>query len=124
MRCSADGTTFDAGASNYTWGAGFASSGATQGDVGGSTGDTSIELGNVLASTSTVQTTCDIEIYNPGGSALNPVFRYDTVTAPNGGGIARIYGAGIRLAQQSTKAIRILMSSGNITGSWSVYGYN
>lgn len=129
MRTSADGTTFDSAASNYAWVMGFlntnatASLGAGQGAF--STGDTSITICGTLANTASVGTSsARIVIYNPSNasnySSIESRVMGGNVTAT---GPAYLYGTSQRLAAQVTKGVQLLMSSGNITCTYRVFGY-
>lgn len=122
MRVSVDGATYDSGASNYAWTSGYTNTVPSAGNVGGSAGDTSMEILNLVVTTAGKSVSGTIIITNPSQSALHPPYQWDIVNT--GSGLARIYGAGCRLTAQITKAVRLLMSSGNITGRWRAYGYN
>lgn len=124
MRVSANGTTYDAAAASYSWATGYVNTVPGVGAVGGSASDTSVTLANVIANTASFQVTGKITLYSPNSSALHPNATWELVVPPNGGGLARTYGGGFRLANQVTQAIRLLTSSGNITCNWRAYGYN
>lgn len=126
-RLSADGTTYDAGASNYSWSLTFGRSDATNG-ADGSGGATSIGLngtgshvGNAAAKTYNGV----IRINNPGSSSVNPSINYTAqyYNQTSSNNHLSVIGGGERLAAQLTKGIRLLYSSGNISaGIYRVWG--
>lgn len=122
MLVSTDGTTFDNGAGNYQWDIGFTVSG-TLGSGLSSTSDTSITISTGVGNTAGQQANGVIRLYNMSNASLRPAMTYEAAIPVNGGTLAIVNGAGEREAAQITKAIRLLMSSGNITGTWRAYGY-
>ena len=125
LRVSTDGTTFDSGASAYQYAWSYANSTIASGTSNTltSTGATSIQLGTAGGNYTNGQTNGVIEIMNTSSASFFPTVLWDLAYAGNGSGIARIQGAGSRLAAQVTKGIQLLSSSGNITGSWAIYGF-
>lgn len=125
LRVSVDGTTFDSGASNYTWSLAFSSS-TTGTTVAGqaSTGDTSMQIISNLGNYTSANTVGTIKLFNTASSSFFPAISWDVISAVNGAGMGAVNGGGNRTAAQVTKGVRLLASSGNITGTWRLYGYN
>jgi hypothetical protein len=121
-RVSIDGTTYDSGANNYAWVAGYFNSANATGAVS-STGDTSIELVTGAGNTAGYQMCIELTIYNPSSTTFFPTLKTETVGTTSGPGYTRISGVGQRLTAQVTKGIQLLTSSGNISCSYRVIGY-
>lgn len=125
LQVSVDGTTFDSGASNYQYAWSYANSTIASGTSSTltSTGATSIQLGTAGGNYTNGQTIGTIEIMNQSSASFFPTVFWHLAYIGNGSGISRIQGAGSRVAAQVTKGLRFLASSGNITGSWALYGF-
>lgn len=120
MRVSTDGTTFDAGASNYSWELGFAA-GTTAG-AASSAGDTSMEIAASLDNTAGVGSSGKVVLFNPGSATFQPSIKGELVPI-SGGATGATYFSGRRLTAQVTKGVRFIMSSGNVSMSYRVIGY-
>lgn len=126
LRVSADGTTFDSAAGNYQW-VGFFNVAGNNGVGLGSTSDTMITMvGTSTGMTNTSNRFGKIDIYgsNLNSSSAEPMFTFKSDYKNNAGTPAActVSGNGHRNTGQLTKALRVLMNSGNITGSWILYG--
>jgi len=114
---SADGTTYDNGASNYAYMLGYHNT--TSAGTVNSSGDTKGVIITGISNNSAASIVGELTIYSPSVATINPNIQlsvYYTQAAQINGGITR-------LNNQVTKGIRLQMSSGNITGSYSVVGY-
>ena len=114
---SADGTTYDNGASNYAYILGYHNT--TSAGTVNSTGDTKGVIITGISNNSVASIVGELTIFSPSVATINPNIQlsvYYTQAAQINGGITR-------LNNQVTKGIRFLMSSGNITGSYSVVGF-
>lgn len=131
LRFSTDGgSSFDAGASDYSW-VFTRQRAASAGDVNsGDAADTSIVLsdlagGGGVSNVAGEGGICSIiDLYNPN-SAVNTIARYSSSYLPAtvANGLFNVVGSGIRLAAQNTDAVRLLFSTGNIaSGNYAVYG--
>lgn len=118
------GSSYDAGASDYSHGRTQKTLAAAEDDSGGngSTGNITLvtNIGNAAGEQGV---TGILRLWSPG-SAVRTTARWDLHTFDAGaGGICMVSGAGARLANQDTDALRFLMSSGNITsGTIRMYG--
>lgn len=110
LRTSADGTTFDSGASNYTW---------TNVDVttlSSSGGDTQIKIGGTTTAagnTANYSTSGVIWIFNPSSAKYCKIFSQLSVTGTDGV-IRPNKASGSRLSAAAVKGIRIMFGSSNI----------
>lgn len=124
LRVSADGTTYDAGASNYSWGENYVyDTGGTGG--GGNTGDTKGVLSAGNGNTQANAGSCFIELQGLSNSAYKPMiltFSFFAKYAGFGGNTVSNRVGIKRLAAQVTKGVRILASSGNINAEYIVTG--
>lgn len=117
IQVSVDGTTYNAGAGAYSY---TFAVGAT---VTTSTG-TSIQVASGFSNASNVQCTGYIDISNMNQAVTFPTIHGALQGTANGGtSIFPIIFAGQLLTAQLTKGIQLLSSSGNITGSWALYGF-
>jgi len=117
LQLSADGSTYDNGSSNYSYIDGWhnnTTSGSTS--IGG---DSKIVMFTGINNGSSDAIVGEITLFSPGLATLNPNIRFDMYYNQ----LVQVNGGGTRLNSQVTKGIRLLMSLGNITGSYSVVGY-
>ena len=114
MLTSPDGSSYDNSSGNYTW-----EWNNKQGYSQNSPSDVSITMsgGGGLQNSTGLMTCGVIEIYNPSGSSYYQNIHWDLAVAGTGNSIAGVAGAGGRLNQAIIKAIRLQMSSGNISGT-------
>lgn len=121
IRTSTDGgATFDAGAGNYIY-AGIGLLDATVANING-TSDTKIQISHTMGNVGDERFNFTLKIFNP--SDVNQCYmEYSTSGFESASRAAILHGTGIRLASADVDAIRILMSSGNITsGTFKLYG--
>lgn len=123
LNVSANGTTYDNSSGNYAWTFGYANTSPSAGVGPGVASDTKIILMNALNIT-TLPSFVSINIITPNTATYFPTIQWDGTSLQASGTLARVYGSGQRLANQLTKGIQLSMSAGNISGSYSVYGYN
>lgn len=111
---SANGSTFDNGAANYDYMFGTFSVGSN------STSSTFIELVGAEVNTATTRVTGWLQLNDPNSASFMPQIMYNcSAVGTQGYGVV---GGGRRLTAQVTKAVRLLYSSGNITGYYKVFG--
>lgn len=115
MLVSADGSTYNTGGSDYTWNFNYGS---------GSTGNTSafMNLMGNCGSASGKHNDGWLVMQNLSSATQFPMVRYNIAETDAAGGIAPINGAAYRGNNQITKAIRLIYSTGNITGTYKVLG--
>lgn len=119
MRVSIDGTTYNTGATAYTYNFVTGSNAAT------SLGAAFIECASGISNASTSEMSGYVEMTNMNQAVTFPTLfgaLQGTANAANLG--YPLYFTGNLLTAQLTKGIQLLMSSGNITGNWALYGYN
>jgi hypothetical protein len=124
----AGGASFDAGATDYAYGAGYVS-GAAAWAAAASTGDTAMRLSTDFDQTAAGNTIFGTVDFFPGaGAGRFPSARYFTYTEGNGGiyaGPQPWVGAGRRTTAMDVNALRFLASSGNIAvGDFALYFSN
>lgn len=129
LRVSTDGTTFDSSASNYGYAGLFGNDAASTAGTGSVTGTSILMNGtlNHIGNTSTKPYNCILKLFNPGISTVQPsvIFEANGYTQTSDNHAFILHGAGFRLANQVTKGLQFLFSSGNITsGIWRLYGHN
>lgn len=126
MRVSTDGgSTYDSGAANYSYGFSDVDSAAGTADVG--TDNTAIVLTEAaIGNGSTEGISGVIEMFNTTSTAMWPRFSWQLSFVTNDATprFENSIGSGGRRAAQDTDAFRILFNSGNIVGTWTLYGYN
>lgn len=126
IRLSADGTTYDSGATNYQYMFAFAGADGTSSGSIASTGSTSIIIagtGTGISNTAGKGWDGSVTLYNPGTTAF-PKISY-VATYMNSAGLSFfINGGGVRMASQQVQGIQFLTSSGNIaSGTFQIWGY-
>lgn len=121
VRLSADGTTFDAGGSDYKFAEVFAT-GASAGGVDGTSAASSAAIGSHWGNTSTRMNIVKFQIWKPAQTTLQPNVTFEMSYSNNAGVPLMAAGGIFRQNAQACKGLRLLMSSGNITGSYSVKG--
>lgn len=121
MRVSTNGSTYDAGASDYKYQLTY-SAGAAAGGIQ-STGAAQILLANNVDNTSTNMNQLEVVLRKPAQTTLRPSYpiRFDYI-GDSGTVFVQTMNIGLRDAAQDTQAVRFLTSSGNISGSYSVTG--
>jgi hypothetical protein len=126
MRSSTNGgSSYDSAAGNYDWTLfeQFASVGTNQGN---STGDTQISLTeDGIGNASSEGLTGWVEVIGHTSAALFTKFRHNVSWMNDNATTATVGadGAGTRRTAADVDAVTFFMSSGNITGSYAVYGY-
>ncbi len=122
------GSSYDAGAGNYSYASGLVTTGGTPlGDAVSTSAAQIALLTSAIGNGTASGVNCSIEILGQTNTAAWPIVQYDMTFISSDATplIYRIYGGGIRRAAQDTDAIRILFSSGNIaSGTWALYGYS
>lgn len=122
-----NGSSFDSGASDYSYQFGFTQTGATTAGGSVSTGTTSIPIS---LSVDTSATTAGggwcgtIRIYNPLGTTHNKIVVFDGTYSRNGSSTyVQVHGGGQRLATADVDALRLFFDSGNVaSGLFKLYG--
>lgn len=129
MQTSTDnGSTYDSGASDYSWSSFGTSDGATI-DSEGSGADTKISLAGDQSSeelgNSTNETlSMELWIYKPAGTAYSKI-QFVGNYLDDAADYSTVHGGGARLSAADIDAFRLYMSSGNIgTGNFRLYGFN
>lgn len=120
---SNNGTSYDTGSGNYSYQNIYINdSGAAAANTHGSTGTTSMQLGNVWSNTSFANN-FEVTLYNPAQSTANNGFTWIGKYNDSTSGSSVFQGGSRRLATQVNTAIRFQMSSGNIaSGTFKLYG--
>lgn len=110
------GSSYDTGASDYSYARTEKILAAAESDAGGSAGTSTMAMvGNVGNAAGERGVTGIVKIWSPG-SAVRMTARWEMHTFDAAaGGINLVSGTGARLANQDTDAIRFLFSAGNIT---------
>lgn len=112
---SSDGSTYNNSAGNYDW---YFGNPAAVG--GNSTSSPFIQIVGGEVNTAGTRVTGWIQLNDPNSASFLPQLLYTAAgVGTQGYGIS---GAGRRLTAQVTKAVRLLFSSGNITGTYKVFG--
>lgn len=121
MRVSTNGSTYDAGATDYKYQLTY-SAGAAAGGIQ-STGAAQILLANNVDNTSTNMNQLEVVLRKPAQTTLKPSYpiRFDYI-GDSGTVFVQTMNIGLRDGAQDTQAVRFLTSSGNISGSYSVTG--
>jgi hypothetical protein len=119
VRVSTDGTTFDAGGTNYNYNFFYAGTST----VGA--GAAFIEVAGGISNASTADLSGSFTITNQNQSTTYPQIVGNLIGVASGATQGYpISFSGRRLNGQLTKGFRFLFSSGNITGTYRVYGKN
>jgi hypothetical protein len=122
LRTSTDGgSTFDAGASDYSWARWGVTEAATSG-AGGDTADTEIGLDNGIGNAANETVNGHVLILDPSAAKyFHATWQVQITTTA--GALEFVVGCGRRLAAADVDAVRFLMSSGNIaSGEFRLYG--
>jgi hypothetical protein len=124
MRVSEDnGSNFKSGASDYKYAVGYGVQGASDGALG-SSGAAQMLLANTLGNASGETFCGEIRFFNPAGSSKKKIFTGNYVyTSGDDNFLANHFGGCYFGSANAINAIRLLMSSGNISsGVFSLYG--
>lgn len=116
MLVSADGTTYANSAGNYNWNLNYGG-GSSAGQP-----DAVIQLIGNCGNTAGYHNDGWIMFQNPDIATQRPLFEYHLSETDQGGTNAPINGVATRTTATVFKAIRLLFSSGTITGSFKVLG--
>jgi hypothetical protein len=119
-RFSADGSTYDSGASNYAYQK-LIGNITDGGGSPGSTGDTKIEMFTNMNAAAAGRAI--VEIFDHNNSGINQVMEWSGSVKDNSSHYYRYNGMGQRLTNQIVKAIQFFQSSGNISLKYRIYGY-
>jgi hypothetical protein len=130
LRVSTDsGSTFVASGTPYHFGGVTSNDGGTN-SVINSTGANQIQMtsqagaGNGIGNASTKSFHGYIRFSNPESTALHLLFEFRIVYVSSGGTLFTVSGVGqYAAAGNAINALRILTSSGNLSGRFSLYGY-
>lgn len=128
FRTSTDGgSTYDAGAGNYSHGGWYADdNGSTAAQNSSSSTEIIISQANSVGNGATEGVSGQVFMPNTTSTAKWPRISFassliDSSATPR---VVDVRGSGTRRAAQDTDAIRVLFSSGNIaSGTWKLYGY-
>jgi len=118
MTISADGTTFATAAGSYEWASSFMAGGTGYANGGGSTSDTSITISQHVNTGSGGNASYIIRIHNVSSGSLRPFFVIDGVTTGTSLAMLSNKTYAQRLNAQVCRAIRLQMSSGNISSAY------
>lgn len=116
MLVSADGSTYANSAGNYNWNLNYGS-GSAAGQP-----DAVIQLIGNCGNGSGYHNDGWIMFQNPSVATKRPLFEFHLSETDTGGTNAPINGVGSRLNLQVSQAIRLLFSSGTITGTYKLLG--
>lgn len=121
LRVSQDaGANWKTGASDYYYGTKFSNYGASWGDSYGTTNK--ILLARALENSAAKALTGEIKFYNPANTSRPKTFMFDPKN-PAAGQNERSFGYGEYVTDNNAiNGIRLMMSSGNITGTFKLYG--
>lgn len=122
MRFSANaGASYDAGATDYVYVYNSAFDDVTGGIAGGS--GASILMAQSLGNGTAQKCEFDINLFNVTEADRTKAI-IDGLVVSSSGRMGRLVGSGVRTVDQGTDAVRFLMSAGNITLRWDLYGWN
>ena len=124
MRVSSNGTSFDTGSGNYMWAEGYSNTVNQAGAAGGTGSDASIQIANSLGNGSAIPSHIHVTGYNLSSTSSNPMFMIDAAVSNGTTSMARLTGAGQRLAAQVTEALQFTISSGTFSCSYVLRGFN
>lgn len=122
LRTSTDGgSTFDAGASDYSWINNFTNEVPANAPFV-DTADTGIRIGAALGNASNEHTSGHVILYNPAAAAFCNVLAW-AVQINNSGAMSVLTACGRRLTAANVDAVRLIMSSGTVaSGEVRLYG--
>lgn len=123
MVVSTDAVTYDTSAASYQYTYSYINTGATPG-ASGSTSAANMQVTTSSGTTANYTINGIVRLYNTGSATSFFSQSGQLVGVASDGTLAGYTFGGFRIAQQVTKAIRFLFSTGNITGSWKIYGHN
>lgn len=122
MRTSTDnGSTYDAGASDYSYVYQGGTTGASDLSTTGSSANTEIRLCTGVGNDVNEVVNGQAIMYNPAAATYRMV-QFDTLPIGATGVLSRVYGGGMRLSAADVTAVRFLFDAGNIT-SGTIYAY-
>lgn len=116
MLTSTDGSTFDNSSGNYNWHYNYGD-GSSAGQP-----DAVLKLAGNCGNAAGEHTDGTIIFMNPSNASYWPLFRWQVAESDAGSTNAPITGVGARLSAQVLKALRLYYTSGNITGSYKLFG--
>ena len=126
VRTSSDGgTTWDSGASDYAWSSARVwdtSSTTTLFDVADSSIDVSPSTGWGNAAGESFNFL--LNLFDPSNASYNTIIRAQANGSVSNSPIGTMVGGGVRLSAADVDALRIIMSTGNISGTFKLYGVN
>lgn len=120
------GSSFDSGASDYTYAAEAITADASVGNnPGGSNGAAQIHLGGNTAAGAGANDSINLVVHlkSPLGTRYTQIYWSGTFTDSSAGDLTFVNGGGMRKSAADVDAIRFLMSTGNIaSGEFKLYG--
>jgi len=126
LRTDSDaGASFDSGASDYGYASNRLDSDASSSShsTSGDSSATHILLANQVGSAAGESLSGVIRFFNPAGTAAKKIFDFNMSHLDSTNSIRVMHGAGVRLSTGDVDAVRLVMSSGNITsGEFKLYG--
>jgi hypothetical protein len=111
---SANGSTFDNSSAQYDWWFGTFNTGSN------SASSAFIEMVGSEVNTAGTRVTGSFQINDPASTAFHPQILFNCAAV--GSQEYSVTGGGRRINAQATQAVRLLFSSGNITGYYKVFG--
>jgi hypothetical protein len=111
---SSDGSTFDVGASDYGWAFSSVDDAGSTSDTGAAT-DTKIKIGAAIGNAAGEFVEMTLHMKSPGNTLLHKLCRGTLTWVTNVGKLGGLKFYGRRQSTSVIKALRIKMSSGNIT---------
>ncbi|RJQ24607.1 hypothetical protein C4577_07500 [Candidatus Parcubacteria bacterium] len=121
IRTSTDGgSTYDSGASDYQWAFLYVLATPTNGGLG-STANSAIVINNAQGNAANEEMGGVIDFYEPSAAKFF-MATYDILMRNTGGTLGRFAGSGQRITAADVDAVRILPSSGTMSGEFRLYG--
>lgn len=115
------GSSYDAGASDYTYANTRVTGGGSNTAVT-STGATHILIAEGMGNQTGENQGGVLYLDNPSEATLYKVVRYHTSGYSSAPSLTNITGSGVRLASADIDAIRFIMAGGNMSGNFTLYG--
>ena len=124
LRTSTDGgSSFAAASNSYGWSLVHMDEGISTVSGSNDGNDSEIQMnGDTIGNDTGESYNATVKIYDPANTSFNTLIRFEGVYVMATGNSSHFVGGGQRQAAESVNALRILCSSGNISGKFYLYG--
>lgn len=119
---SNNGSAYDAGASDYAWTRTGNTDAAVTAGAGGDVADAQISIAIGLDNAATASLGGTVELFEPASSARYKKIFAEVSYDRDASTIAMFVTGGKRISATAVNAFQVLMSSGNISGTFTLYG--